>query len=54
MVGDRHYDVLGAADHGIDCIGATWGYGGAEELRQAGAVALAHHPTDVPVLVAQG
>jgi len=51
MVGDRHYDVRGAAAHGIPCVGATWGYGGAEELRVAGAAALAHHPADVPDLV---
>jgi len=53
LVGDRHYDVLGAAEHAIDCIGATWGYGGAEELREAGAAALAHHPADVRGLVAR-
>ncbi len=51
MVGDRSYDVHGAAEHGIDCVGATWGYGGAEELREAGAAALAHRPGDVPGLV---
>ncbi|MFZ4516959.1 MAG: HAD hydrolase-like protein [Microthrixaceae bacterium] len=51
MVGDRHYDVRGAAEHGIPCVGATWGYGGAEELRQAGAAALAHTPADVPGLL---
>jgi len=51
MVGDRHHDVEGARAHGIDCIGATWGYGGAEELRDAGAAVLAHHPADVPGLV---
>lgn len=53
MVGDRHYDVSGAAAHGIPCVGATWGYGGAEELRVAGAAALAHQPTDVPDLIAR-
>lgn len=54
MVGDRHYDVTGAAAFGISCIGAAWGYGGAEELRLAGAVALAERPLDVPPLVAGG
>lgn len=44
MVGDRHYDVTGAAEHGIDCAGVTWGYGDAEELRGAGAVAVIDRP----------
>lgn len=41
MVGDRSHDVVGAAAHGVPCIGALWGYGTAEELTSAGAVALA-------------
>lgn len=52
MVGDRHYDVTGAATFGIGCIGAGWGYGGVDELRTAGAVAVAERPADVPPLVA--
>jgi phosphoglycolate phosphatase len=51
MVGDRHYDVTGSAAHGISCIGAAWGYGGADELLMAGAAAVAERPLDVPVLV---
>lgn len=53
LVGDRHLDVAGAAAHRLDCIGAAWGYGGAEELRAAGAWAVATAPADVPVLVAR-
>jgi phosphoglycolate phosphatase len=41
MVGDRHHDVQGADAHGVPCIGALWGYGDADELLGAGAVALA-------------
>lgn len=37
MVGDRHYDVTGAIEAGIDCIGVTYGYGSREELESAGA-----------------
>lgn len=37
MVGDRSYDVVGAAAHGIPTIGAVYGMGDAEELRGAGA-----------------
>ena len=51
LVGDRHYDVMGAAVYRIGCIGAAWGYGGADELRMAGAVAVAMRPADVPPLV---
>jgi phosphoglycolate phosphatase len=49
MVGDRHHDVLGAAEHGVPCIGVLWGYGDADELSAAGAAALAR---DVDELLA--
>jgi phosphoglycolate phosphatase len=52
LVGDRDHDVEGARDHGIDCIGALWGYGGEAELVAAGAWALAATPADVLALVA--
>lgn len=38
MVGDRSYDVAGAAKHGIPTIFALWGYGEAEEASHAAAV----------------
>ena len=41
MVGDREHDVNGAAKNGLPCIGVVYGYGTAEELTAAGAVALA-------------
>ncbi|NLV86736.1 MAG: HAD hydrolase-like protein [Clostridiales bacterium] len=41
MVGDRSHDVLGAAKHGIDCIGVLYGYGSRQELSEAGSLALA-------------
>ena len=41
MVGDTKFDVLGAKAHGIPCIGVTWGYGSVEEMREAGATAIA-------------
>ena len=40
MVGDREHDVLGAAEHGIPCLGVTFGYGSREELEAAGAVGV--------------
>lgn len=37
MVGDREHDVVGAAAHGMPCIGVSWGFGDPEELLNAGA-----------------
>lgn len=37
MVGDRKYDVEGAAANGIDTVGVLYGYGCYEELLAAGA-----------------
>ncbi|MDE7298252.1 MAG: HAD family hydrolase [Lachnospiraceae bacterium] len=41
MIGDRKYDVEGAGQLGIPCLGVTWGYGSREELEKAGATAIA-------------
>ena len=35
MVGDRHYDVRGAHEHGLQCIAVRYGYGTKEELSEA-------------------
>jgi phosphoglycolate phosphatase len=40
LVGDRHHDVLGAAERDVPTIFVTWGYGAPEE--SAGSVAIAH------------
>lgn len=41
MVGDREFDVLGAKECGIDCVGVEFfGYAGPGELERAGAVAV--------------
>ena len=38
MIGDRHHDVEGAAEHGVPTIVARWGYGApAEEVGAIGA-----------------
>ena len=47
MWGDRKHDVIAASRHGIPTIGAVWGYGGADELRAAGAAALCEDPSEV-------
>ena len=52
MVGDRVHDVAGAAEHGVPCIGALWGYGSRQEL--SGAAALVGTPAElVAVLLAR-
>ena len=47
MVGDRSYDVLGAARHGISTIGVLWGHGSKAELEAAGAAALCQRPNEL-------
>ena len=41
MVGDTEFDVTGAAAHGIQTIGVSWGYGKVQDMVDAGAVAIA-------------
>jgi phosphoglycolate phosphatase len=48
MVGDREHDIIGAKMVGIPAIGVTWGFGSAEELRNAGADLLIHQVPDLP------
>lgn len=51
MVGDRHYDVFGAKEAGLSCIGVTYGYGTKEELLKAGAVKTADSTRDLGKLL---
>ncbi len=48
MWGDRRHDVAGAARHAIPTLGALWGFGGEQELREAGAAALCAAPSEAP------
>jgi phosphoglycolate phosphatase len=47
LVGDRAHDVLGAAAHGLPCIGAGWGPAPPGELAAAGAAVVAATPAEV-------
>jgi phosphoglycolate phosphatase len=47
MVGDRHYDIVGARANGLASIGVLWGIGDEDELKCAGADALAREPEDL-------
>ncbi|MCA5892221.1 HAD hydrolase-like protein [Isoptericola sp. NEAU-Y5] len=51
MVGDRLHDVHGAAAHGIDCLGVSWGYADDGELLAAGAVAVVDDVRDLTAAV---
>ena len=51
MIGDRDLDIVGAAHHGLRGIGVLWGFGDADELRAAGAHALAAAPDALPALL---
>lgn len=52
LVGDRAHDVLGAAAHGVPCIGAGWGPAEEGELAAAGAAAVVASPSEVPAALA--
>jgi phosphoglycolate phosphatase len=51
VVGDTSFDMAMAANAGAAGIGAGWGYHEAEELIEAGAVAVAAQPLDVLELI---
>jgi phosphoglycolate phosphatase len=44
MIGDRGHDMRAARHHGVAALGALWGYGSAEELREHGAHDLCETP----------
>ena len=51
MIGDRAGDASGAAENGIDFLGALYGYGSRQELLEAGARFFAKSPADIiPVI----
>jgi len=52
MIGDRHFDIDGARANGVRGIGVAWGFGSIDELRDAGAYAVAHAPHELPTLLA--
>lgn len=45
MIGDRGADMRAARHHGLHALGALWGYGSSEELREAGAHSLCEVPS---------
>lgn len=51
MIGDRKHDVHGAHHHQIKCIGVTYGYAEGDELIEAGAAHIVHHPSELLALL---
>jgi phosphoglycolate phosphatase len=51
VVGDTSFDMAMAVNAGATGIGAGWGYHEADELLEAGAVAVADQPLDVLSLI---
>lgn len=51
MVGDRDYDVKGAKENGIECMGVLYGYGSDDELGSAGAIVSAETPRDMADII---
>ena len=51
VVGDTSFDMAMAVAAGATGIGAGWGYHEADELIEAGAVAVADAPLDVLALI---
>lgn len=52
MIGDTSYDMTMARDAGVRAVGVAWGYHDADELRAAGAEAVAGHACDLADLLA--
>ncbi len=46
MVGDRHYDIVGALANGVLPVGVLWGYGSQEELKAAGCRHFVRSPEE--------
>jgi len=51
MVGDRKYDVTGAAECKIKCMGVLYGFGDREELETAGAAYIAETVEDMARII---
>ncbi len=51
MIGDTQYDIEMAVNAGVRAIGVDWGYHTADELRDAGAEAVARDPAHLKELL---
>ena len=51
MIGDRHHDVLGAAECNVSCIGVLYGFGSKKELEDAGASHIVASPAEITAII---
>ena len=51
MVGDRKHDISGAKENHIPSIGVCYGFGGREELKEAGADNIAETVEELKTLL---
>ena len=47
MIGDRENDITGAKENGVDSVGVLYGYGGYDELKNAGATYIVKTPEEL-------
>ncbi len=47
MIGDTVFDVKGAAEAGLPCLAAGWGFGSEEEMKEPGALAVSENPSEM-------
>ncbi len=51
MLGDRRHDAIGALANGLTPIGALWGFGSYQELKDARCAAIGDAPAEIPTIV---
>lgn len=51
MIGDRHHDIDGAKQNGIESIGVLYGFAEPDELEKAGADYIAKSPLDIEKII---
>ena len=51
MVGDRKFDVIGAAKCGLSCMGVLYGFGDRQELEAAGAAYIAESVEEMAQII---
>lgn len=52
FIGDTDTDMRTGRNAGVCTVGCAWGFRDEHELRATGADAVAHHPRDLPVIIA--
>lgn len=54
MVGDRCFDIDGAAGAGVESAGAVWGYGSRQEFLDHGATYIVNSPKELTRIILNG